>query len=376
MHNGPRPCAGDRDSPRQLATRIPGSPAARRHGRFFSTSSRTFSGLVTARRSGDSSDLLEELHAHHHLSPRRHRGRGTSSSPWLGLTAPGLGPHRRRRAPVRLRRDRHPGLATAPAGATATGRTTATSRRPSRRPIAKDAKERLDKKPGGPVAGASVPVYVHVMAAANGDGDVTDAQIAQQIAVLNTTFAGQEGAQQHGLHLHPRRRRPLLQQQLAPGQAEHEVPRADPAGRRQRAQHVARRLQVPRHRDLPVGLQPQRLGRRHPGPLRLAAGRRHRQLQPRRDRDPRGGPLVRALPHLPGRLHRHERRGRRHPGPGGSDERLPRGRRHLPAPRHGPDPQLHGLQLRLLLHPVHRGPDHPHAADVLGLPGRLEPVQH
>ena len=124
----------------------------------------------------------------------------------------------------------------------------------------------LDKKPGGPVTGASVPVYVHVMAAANGDGDVTDTQIAQQIAVLNTTFAGQEPArEQHGLHLHPRRRRPLLQQHLAPGQAEHDVPRADPAGRRQRAEHLAGRLQVPRHRHLPVGLRRNASHRRHPG---------------------------------------------------------------------------------------------------------------
>ncbi|RHW26902.1 zinc metalloprotease [Nocardioides immobilis] len=38
----------------------------------------------------------------------------------------------------------------------------------------------------------SVPVYVHVMAASDGTGDVTDAQIADQIDVLNETFAGGE----------------------------------------------------------------------------------------------------------------------------------------------------------------------------------------
>ncbi|GEP36993.1 zinc metalloprotease [Nocardioides psychrotolerans] len=43
-------------------------------------------------------------------------------------------------------------------------------------------------------AGAIVPVYVHVMAAKNGAGDVTDTQIAQQVQVLNTTFAGGESA--------------------------------------------------------------------------------------------------------------------------------------------------------------------------------------
>ncbi len=42
-----------------------------------------------------------------------------------------------------------------------------------------------------PTAG-NVPVYVHVMAAANGTGNVTDAQVAQQVSVLNTTYAGGE----------------------------------------------------------------------------------------------------------------------------------------------------------------------------------------
>ena len=45
-----------------------------------------------------------------------------------------------------------------------------------------------------PAAGTTVPVYVHVMAAADGAGDVTDAAVAEQIAVLNTTFGGQESA--------------------------------------------------------------------------------------------------------------------------------------------------------------------------------------
>ena len=41
---------------------------------------------------------------------------------------------------------------------------------------------------------ATVPVYVHVMAGKNGAGNVTDAQIAQQITVLNNTFAGGESS--------------------------------------------------------------------------------------------------------------------------------------------------------------------------------------
>jgi hypothetical protein len=48
--------------------------------------------------------------------------------------------------------------------------------------------------PKGALAAANVPVYVHVMRDAAGNGDVTDTQIAQQLAVLNKTFAGQESS--------------------------------------------------------------------------------------------------------------------------------------------------------------------------------------
>jgi hypothetical protein len=44
---------------------------------------------------------------------------------------------------------------------------------------------------------ATVPVYVHVITAGR-IGNVTDAQIADQIAVLNTTFAGGEGGARTG----------------------------------------------------------------------------------------------------------------------------------------------------------------------------------
>lgn len=64
------------------------------------------------------------------------------------------------------------------------------------------SKELLAKKraqgivvPQGALAAATVPVYVHVMAGKNGHGDVTDKQITDQIAVLNTTFSGGESTQ-------------------------------------------------------------------------------------------------------------------------------------------------------------------------------------
>jgi hypothetical protein len=44
-------------------------------------------------------------------------------------------------------------------------------------------------------ASATIPVYVHVMASKSGAGDVSDAQIADQIDVLNATFGGQESSE-------------------------------------------------------------------------------------------------------------------------------------------------------------------------------------
>ncbi|MGH3347230.1 MAG: zinc metalloprotease [Nocardioides sp.] len=61
------------------------------------------------------------------------------------------------------------------------------------RSIAQRTARLLRGERGKPEASSvSVPVYVHVMAAADGTGDVSDAQIDDQIAVLNTTFAGGE----------------------------------------------------------------------------------------------------------------------------------------------------------------------------------------
>jgi len=44
-------------------------------------------------------------------------------------------------------------------------------------------------------AGRTVPVYVHVMLDSGGVGDVTDVQIADQVAVLNATFGGGESSE-------------------------------------------------------------------------------------------------------------------------------------------------------------------------------------
>lgn len=64
------------------------------------------------------------------------------------------------------------------------------------RAIEKRTRDRLARKGGAEAAAAAsatVPVYVHVMRAKDGSGDVTDQQIAAQIDVLNASFAGQGG---------------------------------------------------------------------------------------------------------------------------------------------------------------------------------------
>ena len=67
------------------------------------------------------------------------------------------------------------------------------------RAIEQRSKAVLDRKGISPAeaaaASATVPVYVHVMMDARGNGDVTATQISQQIQVLNKTFAGQESSQ-------------------------------------------------------------------------------------------------------------------------------------------------------------------------------------
>ena len=90
----------------------------------------------------------------------------------------------------------------------------------------------------------------------------------------------------HRLHLHPRGHRPYYNNTVAQRQAVDDVPLADPAGRQERAQHLAGRLQLPRHRDLPVGLREQPEHRRHPGPVLLAARRRPRPTTTRARRRP------------------------------------------------------------------------------------------
>lgn len=64
------------------------------------------------------------------------------------------------------------------------------------RAIARTTASRLQAKGMGPAAlarvEADIPVYVHVMVAEDGSGNVTDQQIVQQVAVLNDSFGGEK----------------------------------------------------------------------------------------------------------------------------------------------------------------------------------------
>jgi hypothetical protein len=50
----------------------------------------------------------------------------------------------------------------------------------------------LVQQKGRPTGDVVIPTYVHVMASSTGEGDVTDKQIRDQIAVLNKTYGGGE----------------------------------------------------------------------------------------------------------------------------------------------------------------------------------------
>jgi hypothetical protein len=79
-------------------------------------------------------------------------------------------------------------------GADTRGISAAEQRRIEQRTSDLLARRGISKRQAAALAAGSVPVYVHVMAGKNGAGNVTDTQIAQQISVLNKTYAGGESS--------------------------------------------------------------------------------------------------------------------------------------------------------------------------------------
>ena len=60
------------------------------------------------------------------------------------------------------------------------------------RQIARRTDRLVASSPRAQAAGAAIPVHVHVMAAEDGTGNVTNSQIRRQVDVLNKTYAGDE----------------------------------------------------------------------------------------------------------------------------------------------------------------------------------------
>ncbi|HEX4977327.1 MAG TPA: zinc metalloprotease [Nocardioides sp.] len=88
------------------------------------------------------------------------------------------------------------------AGETASARVAGGSSAPDHREVSEaeaaaiEARtQQLAKQKGAPTDDVVIPTYVHVMASSTGEGDVSDKQIRDQIAVLNRTYGGGESTE-------------------------------------------------------------------------------------------------------------------------------------------------------------------------------------
>ena len=198
---------------------------------------------------------------------------------------------------------------------------------------------------------ATVPVYFRIVTEGT-TGAVTNRQVAAQIDVLDTTFGGGEGGTDTGFSF-----------TLAG------IDRTDNAdwfyaGIGGTNEHTMKQTL---HRGGSTALNLYSttagayLGWAYLPDILTKPGRR--------DRDARGRPLAQPGAHLLRGLQRQRRLRRRHPGPEGRDQRLPRGQGLVQGAGTRPDPQLHGLLVRLLLHGVHARADAADARRLALLPG-------
>ena len=132
------------------------------------------------------------------------------------------------------------------------------------------------------------------------------------------------------------------------------------------------RASAPRLGLLPEGRPRAADDRRRRPRRRLPAGRRHRELRPGQDGHDEVGHWLGLAHTFQGGCSTTGDRVADTPAQKLADHGLPRGPRLLPeGSGPGPDPQLHGLLLRRLLHGVHRRPGHAHGPAVAVLPRRV-----
>jgi hypothetical protein len=176
----------------------------------------------------------------------------------------------------------------------------------------------------GIAAITTIPVAVHVVRSNTGQWDLTDAQINNQISVLNAAYTATNF--RFSLASVDRTNNTAWSQHTM-GSAE------DRPGRESR--HHAKPLLVqhrgraPGLRDLPLVLCRDERHARRGVPLLLLPRRLRRALQPGGHGHPRDRPLPGPLPHVPGRLHRERRLRGRHPGRGEPGLRVPGGPEHV-----------------------------------------------
>ena len=210
---------------------------------------------------------------------------------------------------------------------------------------------------------ATVPVYFHVVTD-GAIGNVTDAQIADQIAVLNSTFAGGEGGAKHRLLVHARRRTRTDNADwfyAGPGgNDEHAMKRALHQG----GDNALNFYSTTAGDYLGWAYLPDivtKPGQAYldgvvidwesiPGTSTTYAGRYDQGETATHE----VGHWLNLEHTFFGGCNAQGRLRRRHAGRATPTVGLPGGQGHLPGARARPDPQLHGLLLRHLLHGVHR----------------------
>ena len=250
---------------------------------------------------------------------------------------------------------------TDPDASGASARSVGGGHQPDHRDVSRAEQRRIEKRTAtilseqeaaGTATTASIgqiPVYVHVMIGRGDVGDVSNTRIGQQIAVLNQTYSGNDANNAAGGDTGARFTLAGIDRHYNDAWHNDRKSTTYRAATRQGGAN-AMNIWLVDFKYLGIATfpwdyasQPSIDGIRVN--YRSLPGGSDRQLRPRRDRDARGGALARALPHVPGRVHRRRRPRGRHRWPRLADGGCPDGRDSCARWRRGPDPQLHGLQL-------------------------------